>query len=84
MKVVIALIFVSVCALVYGEPCANNQACHQHGVTQCNNHYHVVCENHQCVCTNGPTGTNCTVKADCSCNQGNPHCVDNHCHCTRF
>ncbi|KAL4217815.1 hypothetical protein ACF0H5_022554 [Mactra antiquata] len=84
MKFCVALLLVSVCAFVYGENCANNQACHQHGITHCNNQYHVVCQGGQCVCTNGPTGNNCTTVADCQCNHGNPHCVDNHCHCTRF
>merc|ERR1711860_287714 len=82
----VAIILCAFMAIAYGEMCKDTASCTQHGITNCGSGYNVVCEHHQCMCTNGPTGTACVSQSDCSgCQQGQrPHCIDGKCHCTRF
>ncbi|XP_060595633.1 serine protease inhibitor Cvsi-2-like [Ruditapes philippinarum] len=86
MRVLVVAVLVALSVVyVSGEPCKTNQDCVNHGITTCSGGTHVVCHNQHCECLRTDViGKACTQQSDCTCDRGHPHCIDNHCRCTKF
>ncbi|XP_045181915.1 teneurin-1-like [Mercenaria mercenaria] len=84
MRVFLVAVLVALAVYVSGEPCNNTRECHDHGITHCGSHRHVVCHTDFCECTDGGAGGHsCTTEADCGhcAHHEHAHCVDGTCHC---